>query len=391
MNTVGLCLEPLDILFFRDGRPFGAGIRAESGLAMPQTLAGAFRTALLERAGFDFEKLAAHLRNNRKNGRREAIQDALRASGAPASLVDVRVRGPFLARLNERRGIEDVLVPTPAILHESKGEATKPMLRLKPLNEREELPGWKQKLRPLWLRYRGATEAAQGYLTGAGQEVFLRGGIPEKVDVVRVETLLGHDHRTGIEILADPLTAKEGGIYGATFLSLRSDYVAPTDGDKEEREKRHFLATVLYAEIVFPDMPPAECAALNEATLPLGGEGRRVAVRTMPPWNWPHVKPTSAKQKPLLLLTTPGLFPKGRWLPDILTSKLVAAAVPGAVAVSGWDLARNGPKPNRFAAEAGSVYFLDSLPDNLPDALSDDPEDRAQGWGCYLKGVWTNE
>lgn len=390
MNTIGLCLEPLDVLFFRDGKPFGAATRAESGLPMPQTLAGALRTALLERAGFDFEKLATHLRNNRKNGRRESIQDALRASGVPASLVDVRVRGPFLARLNERQDVADVLVPIPAILHEIKGEANKPLLRLRPLNEREKLPGWKHKLRPLWLRYKEATEAAQGYLTGAGQEAFLRDGLPEKAHLVRAETLFGHDHRTGIEILADPLTAKEGGIYGATFLTLRPNYTAPMDEEKEKRENSHYSAVVLYAEMVFPEGVPSECDGLDGATLPLGGEGRRVAVRKITGWNWPHAVPANSKQKPLLVLTTPGLFQE-RWRPRVLGGHLLAAAVPGAVAVSGWDLARNGPKPNRFAAAAGSVYFLDSLPDNLPDALSDDPEDQAQGWGCYLKGVWTDE
>ena len=69
----------------------------------------------------------------------------------------------------------------------------------------------------------------------------------------------------------------------------------------------------------------------------------------------------------------------------------MAAAVPGAVAVSGWDLARGGPKRTRFAAAAGSVYFLKALPENLPETLSDNPEDGAQGWGCYVKGVWLDE
>jgi CRISPR-associated protein Cmr3 len=63
--------------------------------------------------------------------------------------------------------------------------------------------------------------------------------------------------------------------------------------------------------------------------------------------------------------------------------------VPGALAVSGWDLARGGPKPNRFAAQAGSTYFLDQPLDPWPGTLSDRPRDQQQGWGCYLKGVWT--
>ena len=146
----------------------------------------------------------------------------------------------------------------------------------------------------------------------------------------------------------------------------------------------------LYAELVFTQGGLSEATGLDGSTLPLGGEGRRVAVHRTDPWKWPHFEPKPGKQKPLLMLSTPGLF-KERWLPEVLTGKVVAAAVPGAVAVSGWDLARNGPKRNRFAAAAGSVYFLDALPDPLPNALSDNPEDQAQGWGCYLKGVWTDE
>jgi len=57
---VGLCLEPCDVLFFRDGRPFAAASYGEGGLPQPQTLVGALCTRLLEIAGCDadrFERL----------------------------------------------------------------------------------------------------------------------------------------------------------------------------------------------------------------------------------------------------------------------------------------------------------------------------------------------
>ncbi len=49
---VGLRLDPLDTLFFRDGRPFDAANRVVGGLPNPQTLAGALRTNLLGASGF---------------------------------------------------------------------------------------------------------------------------------------------------------------------------------------------------------------------------------------------------------------------------------------------------------------------------------------------------
>lgn len=384
-RTVGFCLEPLDVLFFRDGRPFGAATRASSGQPMPQTLTGALRTALLARQGFSFESLAARLRQHRNDGHEEPIEQALKGCGAPDWLLRARVRGPFLARLNRDGTIADILVPAPAVLHQPKDGVDQALLRLSPLGPGR-LPGWRQELRPLWLQRPEPTEPASGYLTCAGQEAFLRGHCPAASDVVKPDTLFGWDHRTGIEVLPDQLSAKEGGIYGATFLALRPGYTARPPGTAEECPS----AAALYAELLLPDGAPPDCAALEGSTLPLGGEGRRVAVHRTDAWKWPGFRPTTAKQKPLLLLTTPGLF-KERWRPAALQDRIVAAAVPGAVAVSGWDLARGGPKPNRFAAAAGSVYFLESLPDGLPDALSDDAEDRAQGWGCYLKGVWTDE
>ena len=46
-SAIGVLLDPLDTLFFRDGRPFDASSRVRGGLPNPQTLAGALRTALL--------------------------------------------------------------------------------------------------------------------------------------------------------------------------------------------------------------------------------------------------------------------------------------------------------------------------------------------------------
>jgi CRISPR-associated protein Cmr3 len=383
IQRMGLCLQPLDVLFFRDGRPFGAATRASSGHPMPQTLTGALRTALLGQLGFSFAELAARLRRNRDDRREESIEEALKKCGAPEWIVDARIRGPFLARLGDNQDIVDVLVPVPAVLHQAKDGGE--LERLKPLKAGA-LPGWRGELRPLWLRHKEPTEPATGYLTNAGLQRFLKGGVPEPGQLLKDGALFGLDHRTGIEITGDQLTAKDGGIYGASFLALRPGYVPPDSRDEGEKP----FAVGLYAELVYPQGLPPTCQALDGSTLPLGGEGRRVAVRCQDPWTWPEGQPKNPKEKPLLVLTTPGLFAApGR--PEVLKDCLAAAAVPAAVAVSGWDLARGGPKPNRFAAAAGSVYFLDSLPDNLPDALSDRDEDRAQGWGCYVKGVWTDE
>lgn len=369
-KIVALSLEPLDVLFFRDGRPFAASTRASSGLPQPQTLAGAIWTALLDKHGCDFHRLVAEARS-------KPITEAIRAAGGPEWVAQVRVRGPWLARCGASDSDPlEVLVSVPAILHTSKGrnipmDGPAVMHRLKPLEQKKSLPGWCPPvtgLRPLWLRTADTTETAQGYLGRAGVEEFLEGRLPASHHLVPAECVFAHDHRTGIGIEPDRLTSEEGQIYTASFLALRPN-------------------KCLYAEVLLPADNANALADID--TLHFGGEGRRVAVKSVSRFRWPGRLPLG-NEKPLLVLTTPGHFME-RWRPQCLDGHLVAAAVPGHVAVSGWDLAHGGPKPTRFAAAAGSVYFLESLPTNLPDALSDRDDDRQQGWGCYLQGVWNDE
>jgi CRISPR-associated protein Cmr3 len=391
MTTIGLKLQPLDVLFFRDGRPFGAATRGQSGLPLPQTLAGAIWTALLERQGCDFNRLAQALREDRAR-----MAEAIRRAGGKTWTASVQVRGPWLARhemvgcdesceshhdshhLPENAGNLGVLVPSPAVLVAEKngdGAGHCALHRLCPLPS-DGLPGWQPPesapdLRPLWLRHPQPTEPAKGYLTRAGLEKFLRNEHVQATGVIPPGDLFEYDDRTGIGIDPERLSAEEGLIYGASFLALK-----PNVG--------------LYAEVILPD--DADSNPFGDiTTLAFGGEGRRVAVHVLrQAYQWPEPRPAGAGQKPMLLLTTPGFFAE-RWRPAALNGRLVAAAVPGADPVSGWDLARGGPKPNRFAAQAGSTYFLNEPLNPWPDALSDNDFDRQQGWGCYLKGVWTDE
>ena len=125
----------------------------------------------------------------------------------------------------------------------------------------------------------------------------------------------------------------------------------------------------------------------DDDVLPLGGEARRAIIRRSPSaYSWPEA-PADAADAPLLLLTAPAFF--DGWRPPGVS--LVAAAVPGHVPVSGWDMARGGPKPNRFAVPAGSVYFCNAGTgrSNHTDTLGTG-EDAAAGWGSFLGGRWNH-
>lgn len=381
-TTIGLCLEPLDVLFFRDGRPFTGAERSVSGLPLPQTVAGAIRTALLRTTGCDIRKLGDAMR------KRAVFADAVK-DACPSEfhwIGNLAVRGPWLARRSGGSDDSEVLLPTPATLHRAKRDPRQ-LHRLLPLPNNQ-LPGWnppddQKGLRPLWLKHLSATEPASGYLTRRSLEQFLRGSEVAAEDIVPQGALFDVDYRTGIGIAPDRLVAEESQIFGRGYLALNPGFL------DFKRDKT--LETFLYVEIVLPDGAP-DGALLDEIrTIPLGGEGRHAMLRRLDrSFSWPRADANNGKQKPLVLMTTPCAF-EGGWKPRILDGHVVSAAVPGSLAFSGWDLARGGPKPTRFAVPAGSVYFLNSLPDGWADTLAENEEERHQGWGCCLTGVWNDE
>jgi CRISPR-associated protein Cmr3 len=151
-------------------------------------------------------------------------------------------------------------------------------------------------------------------------------------------------------------------IYAANYLALKT-------------------GAQLYAELSGSDAVLAEAFA-EETAMPLGGQSRHVRVHRLPESvQWPAHR--EGGDGSLLLLTTAAPFAARRWPPDL---DLAAAAVPGHIAVSGWDLARGGWKPTRFAVQAGAVYFCRGTAPDRQSLCGD--EDALLGWGRFLQGVW---
>ncbi len=378
-QRIGLCLEPLDVLFFRDGRPFTGSERNISGLPLPQTLAGAFRTALLRLVGADIDCLRQTIRTD------FPFPVAVKQACSPADhwIGELTVRGPWLGRHKKNVEPLEVLVPCPADVHKEKGkhkgqadqahtDGDKVLHRLRPLSPKE-LPAWhppadQSDLQPLWLKSLQPTEPASGFLTPEGLRRYLAGEQLQHKHLVACNELYALDYRTGIGIAPDRLVAEESLIYSNGFLALKE-------------------GVMLYAELEAPADAPLAAAIDSLHVLPLGGEGRHVRLRPLDqPFQWPSHPPQQG-QKPLVVLTTPCPFAAG-WRPANFNGQIVAAAVPGAIPFSGWDLARGGPKPTRHAVPAGSVYFLDASPNRWPASLAETEDDRQSGWGTYLIGAW---
>jgi CRISPR-associated protein Cmr3 len=153
----------------------------------------------------------------------------------------------------------------------------------------------------------------------------------------------------------------------------------------------------------------------------LGGERRPVAVKVKESLSkyWfdcpesikKHFAGLGKGAKVRLVLATPALFEQG-WKPGWIEKsgsselhlprglskvklKLVSAAVGRREPVSGWNLRQNRPKAVRWMVPAGSVYFFEVEDGNPADLLeswlrpvSDNEQDRKDGFGLALWGVW---
>lgn len=363
----GFRLERMDTLFFRDGRPFDAANRVASGLPNPQTLAGALRTALLAEHGFDFKAFSKHRHE------KPSLREALEANPMPSEhhwIFDVQFRGPWPAKV-EGDQVEP-LIPVPENLLRAEGEKGKPGTwhRSKPLAgdlARRLCPG--TELLPVWSKAEDADHPG-GFLTLAGVKKFLADELPTDDDWCRDREVYSHDARTGIQIEMHQLTAETGQIYGINLLALQEGFC-------------------FYAEIVHDGSH--DVAQELETTIPFGGEGHYVQGQATAAVDWPVADPS--RERSVWLLASPGVFAVGdekeAWQPDALPGdRLVSAVVGKPLAVSGWDVARSAPRPTKFAAPAGSIYFVDGRCPADFKSMCGDETYAAEGWGYALQGVW---
>ena len=127
---------------------------------------------------------------------------------------------------------------------------------------------------------------------------------------------------------------------------------APT----EHSRRRNVSGVTLYAEIVFPQGDRGMCRPVRLDT----AAGRRRAAQ------WPSVQPMPGpgprcsrrppSRNPCLLLTTPGLF-KAPGCPRCSRARSSPPQCRERWLFRAGALARGGPKPNRFAAAAGSCVL----------------------------------
>jgi CRISPR-associated protein Cmr3 len=370
-----ILIEPRDPLIFRDPRPAEAGLPIRSlDWPLPSAMIGAIRTRLGRLTGFDAVTVE-RLKRIEHVGPIPAIPST---SGwqlcfpAPADAV------LFAGKSAEEKPGVDVCALRPRRLGENEGTNLDP--ELVPLSgAREEKP---LKGPRFW-----TATATLSWLNSSFSETVLGKLGPGKFERQR---------RIHLEVDPATFAAKEGQLFSTEGLEL----------------------TERVPEIGWPPETAALCSQIRtddnawaalDPIAPLGGE-RRLGYWSEPSIAWPTPPESLAAVKHLRLqLIAPAAF-DGGWKPGWLNEKyegsppefpslklrLVAAAVPRAVAHSGWDLTKRGSKgqkATRFLAPAGSVYFFESEQevDARPlwlRSICDRPQDRLDGFGVVLCGGW---
>ena len=383
--TEYLFLQPLDVLYLRGNRLFGAA--GDHGEALmppwPSLAAGAIRSHMLATSGVDLAGFAAGEATPRgRLGKclgtpeqpgsfRVKIFTLAQKDGGDTVLpffplpADVVARGDVLSYLYPRRLHPSVSYGTPAPL---------PMLPVL----RQETPG--KLARGRWLNPDGLL----AYLVGEP--------ISSNLLVVS-DTLWKNDPRLGIAMDTERRTVEKGRIYTTETVAIAEGigFLVGIDG--------------------------TEGCPLQEGLLRFGGDGRGATVQPCrcewPAPSWTRI----AKEKRFrLVLSTPGLFPNGWRLPGLawkdnslvwqgknFTARLVAAAVNRAEVVSGWDLACHRPKPAQRVAPVGSVYWFENLegdPGGLEELMESglwplidksDAARMAEGFNNVLVAAWPQD
>lgn len=207
------------------------------------------------------------------------------------------------------------------------------------------------------------------------------------------------ERRVHVGMVLETRAAERSALYqteGVCLTTVLERKKEPKKGEDPWLKQRFSLLTEFDATAIEQE--------IHSNAFGLGGERRLVT------WQTPGVGAfdceekirTALGTKPRgirLQLATPALFDHG-WRPawtnlNGVELKLVAAAVGRRQPVSGWDVQKRRPKPVRWMAPAGSVFFFEVVggdPTSLADAwltpVSDNEQDKRDGFGLALWGVW---
>lgn len=385
MTVTALQLSCRDPVVSRDGRPFGRGqgnrMRSTEWL-LPSVVAGSLRTAIGKVAGREFSpSVAQDLREVAVAGVFPVAEGRFYLP-APQDCVAHPDKGPLQAAPTFKENVDggcnwpaEGLFPV-VLSHDQAPEDFKP----------EPAPAW-------WPLDRYAD-----WLTGRS--------VVFDVHFLKAPCV---DNRTHVRI--DPQTgaAQEENLF--TTAGLLLSHLERYAVRHEKTFADRFVAITLAARVSASGWCGETAARLN-VLHPLGGERRLVHWKAIGEGRWdcpvPVTKALAEARRVRMILATPAVFRDGwkpGWLDYRLTGRppgskvllrLVGVRISRWRAVSGWSLGEpRGPKPVRRIVPAGGVYFFEvedgaaeTLSEKWLQPVSDDEQERRDGFGLAVWGVW---
>lgn len=387
-------IEPLDTLFFGDGRPFN---QEDEGLAeaeslfppWPSTTAGAFRAALARALGWD--------------GRSDwstRPEIAAVVGGSPDEPAPLRF-GPPVVLWRTAQGGWERLYPRPAHVMvkmvKEVGQREEPRLLDLPRG-----PRFRTDLGEIVLpdAEPGVKEPKAGWVTARGLTSILEGKAPKTDELITDKRLFAPEFRIGLQRDHTTRTAAHGMLYAVRHLRL-FDGVGRWYGKAADRDGWRRVALGLEVAGPADHPPPAQ-------PTPLGGLQRLVGFHELADGWREATEPAEppADGRYLVHILSPTRFRDGSWpRPDAsldgkFPGRLVFACCGRPQYVGGWDgrsgVSSFGPQPNRPHLPAGSVLFFEVTDEaerrRLAELWRSDVravgERTALGFGHFRFGYW---
>ena len=354
-----LFLQANDTFFFRDGRPFTKGDQFEGYSIfppLPSTILGALRTAYIAEHGnlsaFYAEKMAMTI-------------------GTPDSLGSISLNGVFLA---DREST--IYYPIPLDLVVKKNDTDKKLYVLEVGTESSNLNSNASLTHLLkWSGTEDVESESKGRLAGIDMTEYLLSA--QTAFIFRpIEDFIRSEPKIGIERDYRTSAAKDNMLYRINMSRFQSQFLNPN-----ERKALSDLGFVVdyQCDIELPE----------NGLLKLGGEGKSFTYKRSC-----HIADPLAANEDMaalkaairssgafkLYFATPAIFDQG-WLPkwidkntyaaeySSMSFELRTAAVGKPIAIGGWDMKKNMPKPTCQAVPAGSVYYFKVSDENCVDTI----------------------
>lgn len=352
--TQWIFIEQNDVWMFRDNKPFTAAsdfVARSIFPPTPQTVQGAIRTTYLTQQGINLQEFM-----------RGKLDDPV--VGTPSKLGSLRIQGPYVAR--RVNGKLELLYPMPMDVLKRKNEkmGQDEVTVLKPISKtafvtNAPFTGW----RALEGGGEGFKEA-RGFLTQQGMVEYLKGEAPAIKHIVKTEDLYAYEDRVGLALDQGRRANRQGHFYRAQFVRMRADAGLLVGLDGGELAKTGVIhiggeaRTGCYETV---DVPP----------LPIRKEGNLKVVLLAPAW-FEDVYATD-------------------WSPFVGGGKLVSVVLGKPQPISGWDVARNQPKPLRNFIPMGSVFYFEGAAwQGKPFTATPDKDldFSAMGFGTCAVGTW---